>query len=230
MRRDPAMPRVVVRLSREELGDEERLEKALEPVTRILLEGGITVYPTDTVYGVGGRIDDDSALERVARAKRRGTSPFPILAAGRREAERIAVFNKRAHLLSEAFWPGPLTLKLEPRFHPHPRLSDEEGRIAVRVPDHPVPRVLARGIGGTIVGTSANLSGAPSPSTLEEALAQIGDRVDAAVDAGPARHRMASTIVDVTVTPVRVVRVGAVSPEELEEVLGEEVTVAVGKP
>ena len=208
---------------------EEKLARVLEPVIDVLRQGGIAVYPTDTVYGVGGRIDHPGALEKVAWAKRRGPSPFPILVASVEDAERIAVFNQRARRLAEAFWPGPLTIKLRPRSTLNPRLVDSEGRIALREPDHPVPRILARGIGGAIVGTSANKSGSPPPSSLEEALVQIGDRVDAAVDGGVARHGVASTIVDATVSPPVVVRVGALLPGDLEKALGEEVRVS-GKP
>ncbi len=222
------MARLVVRV--DPMVEEGELAGVLEPVVEVLRGGGIAIYPTDTVYGVGGRIDLGEAVEKVAQAKQRGASPFPILLSSVGDAERLAHMGRRARLLAREFWPGPLTLKLEPRVSLHPRLLDGEGRVAVRVPDHPVPRVLARGIGGYIVGTSANRSGAPSPTTLDEALAQIGDRVDVAVDGGPSRYRVASTIVDVTVTPPRVVRVGAVGVEEIEEILGEEVVVESGKP
>lgn len=222
------MARLVVRV--EPWAEEEELAEALGPIVEVLRGGGIAIYPTDTVYGVGGRIDLEEAVERVAQAKQRGASPFPILLSSLGDAERLTHLGRRARLLAREFWPGPLTLKVEPRVSLHPRLVDEEGKVAVRVPDHPVPRVLAGGIGGYIVGTSANRSGAPSPTTLDEALAQIGDRVDVAVDGGPSRYRVASTIVDVTVTPPRVVRVGAIGVEEVEEVLGEEVVVGPGKP
>ena len=205
--------------------EEPELERVLRPVIEVLVEGGIAIYPTDTVYGVGGRIDLEEALEKVSWAKMRGTAPFPLLVSDIDRARNLAVFNSRALRLAERFWPGPLTLKLRPRFEAHPLLVDDRGLIAVRLPDNPVPRVLARGIGGAIVGTSANRSGAPSPTSFEGAVKQIGERVDAGVDGGPTRYRVASTIVDVSSQPVRIVRVGAVSPEEVEEALGEEVAV-----
>ncbi len=199
--------------------------KVIEEIVNVVRGGGVIIYPTDTVYGLGGRIDREEVLERIALIKGRGKKPFPILASSAQKASELGVFNRRARLLVEEFWPGPLTIKVIAKVKLSNLLVDEEGKIALRVPDCIIAVKIAEGTGGFIVGTSANRTGSPSPLTLEEALREIGEKVDLAVDGGATTYRCPSTIIDVTVSPPVIVRVGAIAPEEIEEVLGEEVRV-----
>ncbi len=154
-------------------------------------------------------------------AKRRPRSkPLPVLAASLRDVERIAFMNREARILAEKYWPGPLTLilKAKPTL-PHV-VTACTGRVAVRVPGHRVARILARLSGGLIVGTSANISGARPPRTLEEALRQLPrEMIDAAVDAGPAPLGTPSTIIDITTGRPILVRKGPISLREVEDTL-----------
>ena len=186
----------------------------------IMRGGGLVVYPTDTVYGLGTDPFNAEAVEKVHRAKRRRGKPLPILLSDPGQAERIAVVTKKARRLMEEFWPGQLTIILEARPTVPEPVTLGTGRVGVRVPDSPVARALAEGLGGAIIGTSANISGAPSPRTAEEAVAQLGDRVDLVLDGGRTKYGVSSTVVDLTSSPPRILRVGPVDPSKLEEVLG----------
>jgi len=183
---------------------------SLRRAVEALLRDELVIYPTDTVYGLGANPLSVRAVERVYAAKRRSRDkPLPILVSDREVVKRVAVVTPAAEALMRKFWPGALTIVLPRR----PSLPDvvTAGRpsVALRMPDSEIARYLAREIGGLIVGTSANLSGAPPPVTAEEALEYLRGHVSVVVDAGPARHGVPSTIVDLSGEEPRVLREGA---------------------
>ncbi len=183
---------------------------SLRRAVEALLRDELVIYPTDTVYGLGANPLSVRAVERVYAAKRRSRDkPLPILVSDRGVVERVAVVTPAAEALMRRFWPGALTIVLPRR----PSLPDvvTAGRpsVALRMPDSEIARYLAREIGGLIVGTSANISGAPPPVTAEEALEHLRGHVSVVVDAGPARHGVPSTIVDLSGGEPRVLREGA---------------------
>jgi L-threonylcarbamoyladenylate synthase len=189
---------------------------------RILKRGGLVAFPTDTVYGLGAAITIQSAVARVYQVKQRPPNmALPLLLSDISQIDEVAgPLTPMARRLITAFLPGALTLvlcktKTVPDF-----VTAGQSTVAIRVPAHPVPVALARGLGAPIVGTSANMSGQPSPLTAEEVRAQLGDKIDLVIDGGPSWGNKESTIVDVTgETPV-VLREGAISREELKRVLG----------
>ena len=191
----------------------------------ILREGGVVAYPTDTLYGLGADITQPAAVERVFEIKERpGGMPLPVLLSGPESLSQVCDdVPPLAWTLAHRFWPGPLTLVV-PRASSVPAIIAARGwTVAVRVPDHPVPRELSRLLGAPITGTSANLSGGPSPHTAEEVRRQLGDRVDLIIEGGPSPDGRASTVLDITQSPPRILRLGAVSWEMLEEVWGDAV-------
>ncbi len=192
----------------------------LREVAREVAKGAVIIYPTDTVYGVGGLIFKEDVLERIARIKGR-SKPFPIAVDSLESAMKIGVFSEKAVKLAKTFWPGPLTIKVYARMNLSKLLMDPEGKVAVRVPGSNVAISLARLCGGFIVSTSANKTGLKPPRSLSEALEQIGDEVDIAIDSGLAPHGVPSTIIDVTKEPPVIVRVGALSKSVIERVVGE---------
>lgn len=188
----------------------------------ILGEGGVVAFPTDTVYGLGASIGIQGAVERVYEVKERPLSmALPLLLADTSQiagvAERVSPL---AWLLIDNLLPGALTLVL-PKSGSVPDIVTAGGKtVAVRIPAHPVPVALILGVGTPIVGTSANVSGGPSPLTADEVRSQFGDKVDFIIDGGSCYGGRESTIVDVTgETPV-VLREGAISVEELRRVCG----------
>jgi L-threonylcarbamoyladenylate synthase len=193
----------------------EQVEKGIS----ILKQGGVIAFPTDTVYGLGASIGISSAVERVYRIKERPRHiALPLLLADLFQLEEVArSIPTSARLLTEKFWPGPLTLVLFKSDSVSEIVSGGGKTIAVRIPAHPIPIALARGVDTAIVGTSANLSGQPSALTAGEARAQLGNKVDLIFE-GECPGGKESTIVDLTgETPV-IRREGALSREELRQI------------
>ncbi|NAY89796.1 MAG: threonylcarbamoyl-AMP synthase [Desulfurococcales archaeon] len=182
---------------------------SIEEVGKILAMGGFAIFPTDTVYGLGCDVLNEKSVKRIYELKKRENKPLPILLSSHEVADKIALMSETAKLLARRFWPGPLTLKVYPKIKLSIYFLDDEGKIAVRIPDHPVPRMLSNYINGMIVGTSANISGMTPPVTAEDALKQIMG-VDAVIDAGPSRLGKPSTIVDVAEKEIKLVREGSI--------------------
>ena len=145
---------------------------------------------------------------------------LPVLLADRDQLAQVAVeFSDSAQALAELFWPGPLTLVMRRNESLPARLTAGHSTVAVRVPDHPVPRKLAQQLGRPITGTSANISGASDPRNLAELCRQVGGRVDRVVNAGPTPTGTASTIIELTSDGPKLLREGAISFEEIAAIL-----------
>ncbi len=198
------------------------VREQVEPAARIVAQGGLVVYPTDTVYGLGTNPLDEEAVRRLFQAKRRPPGkPVPILVSSLRAAERIAVLSDVARRLAERFWPGPLTIVVPARPGLPCVVTGCTGRVGVRMPAHDVALELIEASGGVLVGTSANISGRPSPRTAEEAIRELGDRVDVVIDAGPTPGGVPSTVVQVEEDgSIRLIRRGPISLEQMVRELG----------
>jgi len=194
--------------------DPELIERA----AAIIRRGGLVAYPTDTVYGLAADPANDEAMYRLFEAKKRDPNePVPLLIASDDGLAAIASATPEpAQRLISLFWPGALTIVLPkaPSFH---SIGVRE-TVGVRVPDHPVPRALARALGGPITGTSANVAGAEEPLTAGDVRGQLADTVDLVIDGGRCPGNRPSTVVDCTVDPPRILREGAISRAEVEGV------------
>lgn len=187
--------------------------RGLREAARILLRGGVVAFPTETVYGLAVRRGHKAARERMRRIKGRDRrKPFQYLVAGKAAALRVCgSMPPLARKLAAAFWPGALTLVVRSR----------NGRwLGLRVPDHPVPRSLARRVGGALVATSANRSGNAPARTAAEALKSVGAGIDLILDGGRVRLGAASTVVRVHGNRWRLLRAGALSPRDIAEIAG----------
>ncbi len=192
----------------------------IESVIEVLRKGGVVVYPTDTVYGVGGDPFNENVIDRIFVIKRRSGKPLPILVSSIDVVLEIAYVSDTALRLMEYFWPGPLTLVLPLKEGKIPRkLTLGTGKIGVRMPAHKIPLLLAKGLTGAIIGTSANISGRPAPRTAEEALREIGELVDVVLDGGPTPGGLPSTVVEVIDDKIRVLREGPISLGKIRSVL-----------
>jgi len=205
-------------LSKPSLDIQQQVEKGIS----ILRQGGIVAYPTDTVYGLGACASLPQAVGRVYEVKERPRNmPLPLLLADVSQISRVAEpVPPIAWSLIHTFLPGALTIVLLRSSSVPDIISGGGTTVAIRIPAHPVPVALIEGLGAPVVGTSANLSGRPSPLTAEEVYSQLGDKIDLIIDGGRCQGGKESTIVDVTgQTPV-LLREGAISREELEQVCG----------
>ena len=193
---------------------------ALERAVELLRQGGLVVFPTDTVYGVGADARLPDAVMDIYLAKQRPTEKaIPLLVADLTDAlPFIAGVPEEALALIEAFWPGGLTLVL-PIAKGVPAVISPGPGIAVRMPAHPTPLELIRRLGAPLAATSANLSGHPDPLEVREAVNQLGRRVDLALDGGRTPGTLPSTVVDLTKRPPRVLRAGPISVKELRRLL-----------
>ena len=200
------------------------MDDQIEQAIAILKRGGIVAYPTDTVYGLGANAGNDDAVARVYEAKGRPRHlALPLLLADISQIKDVARdVPDLAWCLAKRFLPGSLTLVLHKASSVSSVVAGGGDKIAVRVPDHPVPIALIRGLGAPITGTSANLSGSPSLLTAEEVYRQMGERVDFIID-GRCPGGIDSTVLDLTGDVPRVLREGAISKEEIERVCGMEV-------
>jgi L-threonylcarbamoyladenylate synthase len=200
---------------------EARIGEAIET----LEEGGIVAFPTDTVYGLGASSLDDAAVMKVYQAKARPHHlALPLLLGSVLQIANVAIdVPETAWVLAQQLLPGGLTLILHKAASISSLISGGGDKIAVRVPNHPIPIALVEGLGAPITGTSANRSGRPSPMTAEEVHRQLGDRVDLIVDGGICPGGSESTVIDLTEDPPRMLRQGAISREEIERVCGRKI-------
>jgi L-threonylcarbamoyladenylate synthase len=192
----------------------------LEDAVKELQAGGAVVFPTDTVYGIGADAFNQFATARIFQVKRRSRSmPLPILVARPRQAWALcSEVPKDATELVAAFWPGALTLILPEADGLSWDLGETRGRVAVRMPAHDDLLELILMI-GPLAATSANRSGAPTPGTVSEVAASLGDEVGLYLDGGPAPGNVPSTIVDLTGRRPKVAREGAIPASDVEKAL-----------
>jgi L-threonylcarbamoyladenylate synthase len=173
------------------------------------------------VYGLGVDARSDAAVERLVRVRGREGKPILVLVADLAMIATVAAdVPAPARRLAARFWPGPLTIVLPARDGLAPALTAGTGTIGVRVPGHPVPRALARALGGPVTAPSANPPGAPPPRRLPEARAYFGEDVAVYVDGGELPGG-ASTVAAVDDGGVRVLRPGPISEAALRAALAE---------
>src|SRR5579885_791468 len=195
----------------------------IERAASLLRNGEVVVFPTETVYGLGGDAFQPAALERIFAAKGRPFSdPLIVHIAHEGDLEQLTRhIPEAAKRLAKAFWPGPLTLIL-PKGERVPKLVTAGlETVAVRMPRHPVALALIRALGSPIAAPSANRFMHVSPTTAQHVLADLGGRVPLILDGGPCTVGVESTILDLGSEVPRILRPGGVSLEELRTVLPE---------
>lgn len=201
----------------------ESNEQNLDRAAAILREGGLVGIPTETVYGLGANALDETAVAHIFEAKGRPQdNPLIIHVPDAEWLERYCRdVPETAYRLAERFWPGPLTMIL-PRDPIVPlRTTGGLETVGVRCPRHPVTLELIKRAGVPIAAPSGNTSGRPSPTTAKHMLEDMQGKVDAIFDGGACSVGVESTIIDLTVSPPRLLRPGGLPLEQLREVLGE---------
>jgi L-threonylcarbamoyladenylate synthase len=188
----------------------------------LLREGRLVAYPTETFYGLGADPRSPRAIEAVFAAKGRPERlALPLIAADRQSVlDCVSEIPDAAERLAAAFWPGALTLVLMASPSLPPRLLGNGQTIGIRISPHPIAAALAGAFGSAIVATSANRSGRSAPQTALEVSEALGGDVALILDGGATSGGQASTVLDLSADPPRVVRSGAVPLSAIEEVLG----------
>jgi L-threonylcarbamoyladenylate synthase len=199
-------------------------EEGIAAATDIISAGGVAVFPTDTVYGVGALAWDEQAVAKLYAAKGRDFSkPIPVLVSSSVAVDQVAnlellplAMRQVAELLMQAFWPGGLTIVL-PRDGGLPdRLTAGGATVGVRMPNHPLTLALLDQCGGALAATSANRSGHPSPTDAATARAELDGLVDIILDGGPAPGGVESTIISLDGDLPSILREGAISRDQIK--------------
>ena len=192
---------------------------ALDEAVHAVSRGQLVVLPTDTVYGVGADAFTPRAVKALLDAKGRGRQmPPPVLIPDVRTLDGLATeVPGTVRALAAAFWPGALTLIVTAQPTLTWDLGETRGTVALRVPDHPLALALLRRTGPMAV-SSANKTGQPAATTAADAAGQLGDAVAVVLDGGPTPGNAPSTILDATGDRLRLVRLGALSLDELRAV------------
>ena len=197
--------------------------EVIQTAAKILQEGGLVAFPTETVYGLGGNGLDSAACEKIYLAKGRPSdNPLILHISEIEELDRIvAEVSPQAKALMDAFWPGPLTMIFKKKDIVPAKATGGLDTVAVRFPNHPVARAIIRAAGLPIAAPSANSSGKPSPTRASHVEYDLNGKIDMIVDGGAAEWGLESTIVDVSDEIPMILRPGAVTKEMIEAVVGQ---------
>jgi L-threonylcarbamoyladenylate synthase len=204
----------------------------LARAAELLRSGYLVAFPTETVYGLGAHALDAAAVRRIYEAKGRPAfNPLIVHVADVDGARAITrEWPDRAQRLAEVFWPGPLTLVLPKRERVPAEVSAGLDSVAVRVPAHPVALALLVEARIPVAAPSANRSMGVSPTTAQHVAKGLGDRVDLVLDGGRTEVGIESTVLDLTQAPPVILRPGAITRAQIEQVLGERVRSALALP
>ena len=202
----------------------------MEQAGKLIAEGELVAFPTETVYGLGGDALDPDASRRIYAAKGRPSdNPLIVHIADFDDMKRVArEVPEQAKKLADAFWPGPLTMIVWKSDAVPEATTGGMQTVAVRMPNHPVALDLIRKSGCLIAAPSANTSGRPSPTEAQHVAEDLSGRIAMILDGGPVGIGIESTIIDLTEDKPMVLRPGYITPEMLSEVLGEEVVIDPG--
>ncbi|WP_404381737.1 L-threonylcarbamoyladenylate synthase [Caenispirillum salinarum] len=198
-------------------------DATLTEAGRLLRDGVLVAFPTETVYGLGGDATSETAVAGIFEAKGRPRfNPLIVHVPDADAAARLVEMDTRARVVAEAFWPGPLTLVLPRRADSGLSLLVSAGldSVAVRVPAHPVAQGLLRAAGRPVAAPSANRSGAISPTRAAHVAESLGERVALIVDGGPCSVGLESTVLDLTTPAATILRPGAITAADLEPLIG----------
>jgi L-threonylcarbamoyladenylate synthase len=194
---------------------------AIAQAAAVLRAGCLVAFPTETFYGLGADALDPEAVARVFQAKGRPDSKPLLVLVDSVEMARTLVCEvpPAVEPLLRAHWPGPLTVVFRARPHVPDGLTAGTGTVGVRLPGHAVARALVRALGRPVTAPSANPHGQPSPTTADAVRRGLADAVEVVLDGGPTPGGQPSTVLDVTVTPYRIIRAGAIAlgPADLGE-------------
>jgi len=199
----------------------------IESAARLLQQGALVAFPTETVYGLGGRADRVDSIQAIFSAKGRPSTdplilhlPEPDLAKAVGEGWVAAPLPKSATTLSKAFWPGPLTLILQRGPKVHLEMTAGRDTVAVRCPAHPVARKLLQAVGVPLAAPSANRFGRISPTDAEAVREELSGWISLILDGGPCSIGLESTVVNLVSPNPEILRPGAITSAQVTKVLG----------
>jgi L-threonylcarbamoyladenylate synthase len=183
-------------------------------IGEMIKKGGVIVYPTDTVYGIGGNPFLEDVVIRIKNIKQREEKAMPILISSLEKAKEIAYFNDLSLKIANTFWPGPLTIVLKTKVKFSPHLTGGRDSIGLRIPNHELALKIIEASGGALIGTSANISGRPPAISIEDLDEKIKFSVDLIIDGGKCYLGKPSTVIEVIDSKIKIIRIGAIGIDE----------------
>jgi L-threonylcarbamoyladenylate synthase len=183
----------------------------LEAAAKIIRDGGVAIYPTETVYGIGCVPHDADSTKRILQIKERADKPLPLICSTTEMVRKIVQMNPTAEKLAKKFWPGPLMLVLPKKIDYPVYVTFGKKTLGVRVPGSEISRKLTELSGGVLVSTSANKSGQEPALTAQEAIKKLGGKVDVVIDGGPSSGQVPSTVLDLSGTEMWIARSGPIT-------------------
>jgi len=193
--------------------------KNILDASRIVQKGGLVVYPTETVYGLGCDPFNIEAVKRVFKVKGERRKPLPILASSINHVEKIASMSQEGKKIAKKFWPGPITLVFPKKLVLPDLVTCNLDSVGLRIPKHDIALQLINLADGLLIGTSANRTGKKPPRIVQEAFQQLKEKVDVILDGGPTTLGKSSTVVDLTSKEPRILREGPISFKEILDVI-----------
>jgi len=203
------------------LSDKNQIEKIAETAAGIFKKGGVVIYPTDTLYGLGANALDEDAILKIYKIKKRDRNkPLPVIAKDLKMAKKIACVDSRVEKILNKIWPGSITVRLRKKDIISYILAGNGETIAVRIPDNEFISTLMNKIDFPITATSANISGEKNLLKTIEIISEFKSaelKPDLFINAGNVKNPKPSTIVDLTTGVPKVLRVGIVGREEMKK-------------
>lgn len=197
-------------------GELRLMNNDVQEAINVLKQGGVIIFPTDTAFGIGCRMDDEKAIRRLfSLRKRPETQATPVLVSSLKMAENYLkpVPDEVIENLVELYWPGALTIVLDAQTEKIPDLVRGRTKtLGVRVPDHLTALEIINGVGVPLLGPSANFHGGETPYTFEDVDPELMKLADYVVP-GECHTKLASTVIDCTVNPWKILRQGAIKLE-----------------
>jgi len=189
----------------------------LQKAVSVIQRGEVIAFPTETFYGLGAEVFNPAAVQKIFKIKGRDhKNPILVVVSSLAQlSDLVREIPSRAEHLIARFWPGPLTLVFEASEKVPNLITAGTDKIGIRIPGDPLTHLLLRVIRVPVTATSANPSGAKSPTTAQEVLQNLGDDVTLILDAGETPGGMPSTVVDVTTSPATLIRKGQISEDLL---------------
>lgn len=198
------------------------IEQKIKKAADVIKQGGLVLFPTETVYGIGANGLDDKAVKKIFVAKGRAQdNPLILHIAGKDMLKMVATdITPMEQKLMDAFWPGPFTIILKRTKQVPDGVTAGLETVGIRMPSHPIARELIQKAGVPIAAPSANISGRPSGTRLEDIIEELKDKVDAILDGGESQIGLESTVIRVIDEVPHILRPGKVTPKDLEKIAG----------
>ena len=194
--------------------------EVLHLIAEALKNGAIMIYPTDTIYGIGGNALQSSVVQRIFKVKKRPSElPVPVAVNSVLMANDLAHVMDDAKKLMKTFWPGPLTIVLKRKSIVPDEVTGGSDKVGIRMPNHSIPIKLMELTKFPLVTTSANLHGQPSPIQIDERVKKLAENIDLIINTEETLGSVPSTVLDLTSKQLKVLRKGPISRNEIESVI-----------